>query len=1065
MARCPSCGADNPAEFRFCGACGTSLSNTACRACGFENANDQGFCGRCGASLSTQNTVEDLSPALGQRKLATVLFADVVGFTSLAEDTDPETLARTVDAALRRMAEIVVDHGGTVDKYLGDALMALFGVPLAHGDDAERALAAALAMCEADVGLRFSIGVNSGEVMVGELGEGGGVTAIGDAVNVAARLEKAAGAGEILIGALTAELVADRFVLRERETALLKGKRRPVAVYQVMGRRTAAELATGPEPVLIDRDDELEFLRSCWKAATARYRSQLVLLTGEAGIGKSRLARELARAAASDGLVVEAACPGYGSLVGARLGLDLVRQLSGSAVDGVNLDEEGVLQLRRLISSRVAERPLLLSIDDCHNASAADLDPLAQLAARCADLPVMFLLVGRSQPPAWLSRFSGATTIGVAPLSSAGAQSLAAAIELDHPLAPEAAMEIATRSGGNPLHLRELLRLLHSSAELVVRDGEYRLDGRPHLPATLNAVLSARLDALPPGDRTVLQDVAIFSDGATAAEVAAVARAEVAAPLDRLVTSGLLHEADSGRFEVADPLLHEVAYEQLPRATRGERHRRAADVAATDLGRARHLGLAAGYLSEDAALRDRAADALAAAGIELVERSNYRGGIDLLRQAVDLGERDPYTLLRLAQAETDVGRWKEALAILDLVETGGDPRLEAEVIHARGNELGDDAERAIELLADAAELWAALGDDGKRAWALANRSVALFRMGRVDEAAASIDEALAIFQRLGDRTGIAASGQQLALVRPDDPRLPTWLADGVAFAEESGDLAQMRNALIPLAWVRFVRSQLGGPAFATDALADSERLARVAGEIGDAVFEVQGHCLAAVLQRLDGDLEAAEASLRQARRAVPGGDSLSQSFLAACSFMVSLARGADPGARPAPASIPGPIEVMADAIIVEGLLLAGHVDAAAAHLASSALDIGPASSPVLGRLIGITRGAVLVLAGRYDEAEESLEAAREAARAVGAVPTEAATAALLAEIRWCQGREDEARALLEEVSTNPGGIAELLCDRVRALLGDAAAERRLTEGSDRLVAPGLAHMPKVAEAS
>src|SRR5437870_2927305 len=210
MARCSACGAENPENFRFCGSCGTGLGGVACPSCGFANPPGQRFCGNCGTRVEGGAASGAATPAAGERKLATVLFADVVGFTSLAENTDPEAVARTVDAAFRRMAEVVESYGGTVDKYLGDALMAVFGVPQAHDDDAERAVAAALAMREVGGDLAFSIGVNTGEVMVTALGGDVGSTVIGDTVNVAARLEKAAGPGEVLVGPLTAELAGDR---------------------------------------------------------------------------------------------------------------------------------------------------------------------------------------------------------------------------------------------------------------------------------------------------------------------------------------------------------------------------------------------------------------------------------------------------------------------------------------------------------------------------------------------------------------------------------------------------------------------------------------------------------------------------------------------------------------------------------------------------------------------------------------------------------------------------------------------------------------------------------------
>src|SRR4029077_13911783 len=229
MAVCGSCGADNLAGFRFCGSCGTALAGPGCPSCGFVNPAGQHFCGQCGTRLSDEGAASIPRPTSspGERKLATILFADVVGFTSLSENTDPEAVARTVDAAFRRMAEVVEGYGGTVDKYLGDALMAVFGVPVAHDDDAERAVAAALAMRDLGGDLAFSIGINSGEGMATAVGRDGDGTAIGDAVNGAARLEKAASGGEVLVGPLTAELSAGGVAFRGRAPGLLQGKRHP----------------------------------------------------------------------------------------------------------------------------------------------------------------------------------------------------------------------------------------------------------------------------------------------------------------------------------------------------------------------------------------------------------------------------------------------------------------------------------------------------------------------------------------------------------------------------------------------------------------------------------------------------------------------------------------------------------------------------------------------------------------------------------------------------------------------------------------------------------------------
>jgi class 3 adenylate cyclase/tetratricopeptide (TPR) repeat protein len=1055
MARCTACGQENAPHFRFCGSCGRPLPGPRCPGCGFENPAGQRFCGSCGCALGE---AVDGAGGRGERRLATVLFADVVGFTGMAERRDPEAVAAQVDAALRRIAKVVVDHGGSVDKYIGDSVMALFGIPAAHGDDADRAVAAALAIRDQGGELRFSIGINSGEVMVTAVGEGGATTAIGDAVNVAARLEESAGAGEVLVGPLTAELVRERFLLHAREPALLRGKREPVEVFEVLGERAAGERDNRNEPPLVDREADLNFLLSCWRRAASHSRCQTVLLTGDAGIGKTRMLSELAAIASDDGLVARSACPGYGSLVGVRLASDLAAALSEEAVGpgpAASLDEQGIARLRLLLGERAGAGPVLLLVDDAHNAARADLEPLAQLAARAAELPVMLVLSGRSQPPEWLGVFGGVTTLRLDPLAAEDTRRLATLISGSSSLGAGSLGKLAAASGGNPLHLRELMRLVEAGESARSSVADSKVGERLPLPPSLKGVLSARLDTLSPADKEALQALAVFSDGARAEEVAAVAGRDVGPGLDRLLRAGLLHQLDGGRNVLADPLLREVAYEQLSHAARGERHRRAATVAETQHGRARHLALAATYIPSDESLRAEAAETLAAAGTSLLEGADFRGGVELLRQAVELGHGKPESLIRLAQAETDLGNAATARTLLERVDTHGDPRLEAAVLQAMAADLHHEPEAALDRIAQATARWQQLGDEEKVAWSFANRANLLFRLGRVDEAGPDAEEALRRFTALGHHEGAAAAGQQISLIKPDDPRVPDLLASGLRLGEERGDLVWMRNALIPLAWVRFVRSQLGGDAATADALADAERLTQVCDDIGDAAFEAHGLGLAALLHRLAGRLEDAEAAVSRARRLRLPSESPSAPFLDAAVFLVSLARGGAAGPRPAPAATPGPLEVVSDALIVEGLLLGGHLESALAHLRSSPLDVDPGVSPVLGRLIGVVRGAVLLFTGSLDEAERSLAASRDAARAVNAAPTGYAATALLAETLLRSGREDEARAMLAGLDEDVGGIAGLLVDRARLLLGDASLEGRVRDRAERLAAPGL----------
>ncbi len=331
------------------------------------------------------------------------MFADVVGFTSLSERTDPEVVARMVDAAFREMTGVVVEHGGTVDKYMGDCLMAVFGVPVAHDDDAERAVAAALSMQKVGGDLVFSIGINSGEVMATAIGRAGDRTVIGDTVNVAARLEKAAGPGEVLCGPLTVELVGGRAVFRGRQPVILKGKREPVEVWEAVGLRHAGPDPPGDDVRLVGRNDEMTYLRGLWQRACLDRHFQIALICGDAGSGKTRLAGELARTAASEGTVVTAAFPAYGPMSGMRAAAEILHQLGPAADRDVHarvrsvsgqidaglrtleptaLQQEQMWGLGRLLMEKTARQPVLIVIDDAHRGSETMFNVIGEMRTR-----------------------------------------------------------------------------------------------------------------------------------------------------------------------------------------------------------------------------------------------------------------------------------------------------------------------------------------------------------------------------------------------------------------------------------------------------------------------------------------------------------------------------------------------------------------------------------------------------------------------------------------------------------------------------------------------------------
>jgi class 3 adenylate cyclase/tetratricopeptide (TPR) repeat protein len=1085
--RCTRCGSSNPAGFSFCGSCGAPLLHMACTTCGAAIPPGQRFCGGCGAAVALDTEAPVLPLAAGQsnvaepmreeRKLATVLFADVVGFTTLAEDTDHEAVASAVSEAFTRLAEIVDEHGGTVDKYMGDCLMAVFGVPVAHDDDAERAVVAALAMRDTVGDLRFSIGVNTGEVMATTMPGEGRLTVIGDTVNVAARIEKAAAAGEVLVGPLTAELAADCVLFRERDAMLLRGKREPVIVHEALALRRGDEgrLADSARPPLVGRDDELNFLLSRWRRCVRERRAEAVLLLGEVGSGKSRLLEELAERAAGS-RVVAATYPAYGALGGARVVSEVLRQLgtlgdprddrlltslAGDAhaeldgMDQASLEREQLRVFLRLVENAAEQRPLLITVDEAQRANERTHRFLGELIAR-ADAAVLLVLAGRPEPSDWLVRHPHTTRVRLDPLDPGAAAELAAALVPGGRLSDGAASVLAERGAGNPLHLRELVRLVRDRGGLV--DGPAGLDlrGGLTLPPSLHAVLAARLDALGHAEKSALQHTAVLGEDTSAVSLERLGVSGAEDALAHLVNSGLVRQRASGGCEIVDPLLRDVAYESLPRQLRVQLHRRAASLATHDYDRARHLEQALALMPDDAELRGEAASALGAAGNDLAARQRFADAIVTMRHALELGNREVGMLVRLAGLLADQFGGDEVEAVLALVPETDDPEVEAERVHIRANGMAR-AHTADSIAAydEARRRWAALGRSDKEAWALCNSAVGLLLLGRTSESAARLEESLAIFEASNDRTGLATAQQTLALIRPDHPRAEEWMNAGLEFALEIGDRGRERFALQNLAFYHFIRAFFGGPADVGTALERAASLAEVGRGMGDLTAEVQAHALAVLLHRTSGDLEAAASEAAALDRLSDEASIGSAGLSAAALAVMALAVDAD---ADVPAPAPPSNDVIAAMGLVchaEGLLLASRVGEAQDVLGSFGTD-SELPAPLLAGF-GFASALALLLAGDAESAGGCLVATRCQTEAMNAGPTAAASQALIAEAALrCGSSRDAVRHLLDTVPVpRPGGVAGALLLRPAALLGDAGAVERLVAQAARLRAPGL----------
>ena len=1004
--------------------------------------------------------------AVEERKLATVLFADVVGFTSLAERTDPEVVARLVDTAFRELGDIVADHGGTVDKYMGDSVMAVFGVPQSHDDDAERAVAAAMAMRHLGGDLVFSIGVNSGEVMATAVGAGGGMTVIGDTVNVAARLEKAAGPGEVLCGRLTTELVGGRIAFRARQPILLKGKQEPVEVWEAVSLQPIDLQPSATEPPLVGRDDELAFLEAQWRRACRDRQPHVVLVCGDAGSGKSRLIAELARAAEVQGTVVHSTYPAYGALGGARVAAEVIRQLGPAADDDVtvrvkslageldqslqSIDPAGMHQeqmwaLGRLLQEKGTDRPLLIMIDDMHRSGDQMLKVLGELSGRLNNVALLTVLAGRTEPGEWLTAFPAATTVRLGPLSRPDAVALAGGFACERPLAPEAADFLVDRAGGNPLYLRELVSMARAQGLLVDDGDRYQLTAPGAIPATLQALLAARLDALEPEQKLVLQHAAVMG-GATAEHLDALGSPHAAVALRSLVENGLMRHTSESRYDTVDSLLREVAYETLPRNVRGELHRRAATIVPGREERARHLDRAATYLSDDQAVVDEAAEALSEAGQALFAAARHVDALRLLERAVALGCRRSSVLLDLAKVQTLCSKQEDAYRTLAMVaDDPDDPTVAVERDHTAANtKVFSDPASALPLLEAVIARWRDLEMIEKEAWGQANIGVAYFNLSRMDDASRELEIGLELFEQIGDRVGAVAASSFLCLARPTDRRVPEWLSQALEFADRSGDRSRQLGTLITLAWHHFIRTLWGTARDTAEAEGFALRLAELAEELGAIDMAVHGRSLLAITARFSGRADEASVQAEALQRLSSITDGETYPWLGWAATFTVAAGGAAAGLTPPspPEASPDPVVGMALLVIEAELTVGGRVEEALARFGQAEhRDLGP-----FGDLAGVLNGFALVLGGRSAEARPWVERAAEAAQALDAPPAAAAAAALLAEMAGTTTG-------LPPAPVAATSISEALLLRAYATQGDVAARPALPPSAQALPVP------------
>ena len=709
-----------------------------CGQCGRESPDGFGFCPACGAPLATV-------PAREVRKVVTVLFCDLTGSTAIGDRTDPEALRALMNRYYDAARLVLERHGGTVEKFVGDAVMAVFGIPVASEDDALRATRAATELREVvhGLGLEARIGVNTGAVVAGE----GDTLVTGDAVNVAARLEQAAGAGEILLGTDTLQLVRDA-VSAEPLELTLKGKPDPVPAHRLLGiDPSAAGVARHLQRPMVGRERERERLRSDFRDVVAGNACRLSTLIGSAGIGKSRLVADFLEQIDGLATVARGRALSYGEGITYWPLVEMLIQLGIEPSDAIlSSPAETQLATRALLERRAAERPLVLVVDDLHWAEPPMLDLVEHVADWSRGVPILLLCLARPElldvRSGWAGGKLNATSVLLEPLAEsevgALADELLAGIDLDD----ATRVRIIATAEGNPLFLEEMAAL--------ARDARGTVD----VPPTIQALLQARLDTLNHDERVVIErgsvEGQVFHRGAVTALASLPQAVDVHEQLGALVRKELVRPDhalivgdDAYRFRHL--LIRDTAYEGLPKAVRADLHERFAGWldASTQLVEqdeivGYHLEQAARYRAEldpdDAAgpeLAERAATRLGAAGVAAFDRTDLHATRNLLERALALLDEGP---LRRSMIPPLVD------ARLEVSDVEGLPELVGEL--DRGDERDRATATVLRALVDPAS-------GGSRSYA---------------ELEADLDAAQPVLERAGDLMGAARCERARAML-------------------------------------------------------------------------------------------------------------------------------------------------------------------------------------------------------------------------------------------------------------------------------------------------------------
>jgi len=837
-----------------------------CWTCGHENPEDARFCMNCGSPLEGEQPA-----AREERKVVTVFFADLVGFTGRAEQLDPEDVRAMLSPYYARLRSEIERFGGTVEKFIGDAVMAVFGAPVTHEDDPERAVRAALAARDAvqelneanpSLDLHVRIAVNTGEVVVAidSNPSGGEGMVAGDVVNTASRLQSAAPVDGILVGEATYRATERVIEYTESEAVLAKGKSEPLPVWEAVAARARLGVDVqqrGAAP-LVGRGEELDWLTDGLARTLRERRTQLVTLVGVPGIGKSRLVWELAQAVDADpDLIVYwrqgrslpygegVAFWAVGEMVKAQAGIletdsgeaaeaklretlaDLIPDaesahwigshlrplvgLTGEGDPSGDRRDEAFAAWRRFFEALAERRPLVLVFEDLHWADDNLLDFVDHLVDWVSEAPL--LVIGTARPellerrPGWGGGKSNAATISLSPLSEEETARLFASLLGQTVMPADLQAPLLARAGGNPLYAEEYARMVSERGGVAEA-----------LPENVQGIVAARLDALSPEDKALIQNAAVlgkvFWSGALAA-MTGLQRWTVEESLHRLERKEFVRRdrrssvATETEYVFRHVLVRDVAYGQVPRAERAEKHQRAAEwIEALSTDREDRVEmLAHHYLSalefaraagqDLGSLADRARLALREAGDRAYNLSAWGAAVHFFEEALELWPADDpdrgMLLFRYGQvvslhdaSEVGVAILEEArdfflasdaceqaaMAEVSLVDahwfSGAPEKARAHLQRAEDLIEGASASRPKAFVLSQISRFAMLSDDDARAVEVGRETLAMIdEVGGSNELRAQALNVIGTSQtKLGDRNGLKELERSIEITQP-----------------------------------------------------------------------------------------------------------------------------------------------------------------------------------------------------------------------------------------------------------------------------------------------------------